>query len=144
MSAFIEIDAVRRQRLAGHCAGTTELRSQIADLQTLIARDGPRIESLQLLLDAALMTSDLPTATEAWRLYYGATPTFGDDRRTLGLALAKAKFFTEAELVLRDPCTKRPANDDAAISDVVAYAGYLRRVHDLTDEYYRNITIGSG
>jgi hypothetical protein len=144
IQTFIEIDAARRQRLAGRCTDAALLRAPIANLRALIAHDGPRIEALQLLLDAALMTGDRTTAIEAWRLYYGSAPAVETaDRRTLGLTLANAKFFTEADLVLRDPCEK-PLADDPLVSDVIAYAASLRHIRALTDEYYRKVAIAAG
>jgi hypothetical protein len=145
IQTFIEIDAARRLRLAGRCTDAAPLRAPIANLRALIAHDGPRIEALQLLLDAALMTGDRTTAIEAWRLYYGSAPAVETaDRRAIGLALANAKFFTEAELVLRDPCERTIAAADPLASDIVAYASSLRRIRELTDEYYRKVAIAAG
>jgi hypothetical protein len=143
VSAFIEIDVARRERLAGRCTDATPLRPSIRSLQALIASDGPRIESVQLLLDAALMSGELTTAIDAWRLYDGSAPSVDvANRHALALALADAKFFTEAELVLRNPCEKGAWPDDAAVADVLAYSSSLRRIRAISDEYYRNVAIG--
>lgn len=144
--AAATIEEARDARLAGRCPADGEaLRAALAEVRAVIDTIGPLVDPARLLLNAALMSGDDATALEAWRWYYAdvpaAVPASIPARRELGHALARAKLFEEAELVLRDPCA--PAPPDAATSDVLAYAASLRRMRTIADEHHRAIALGT-
>lgn len=140
--AIIIVEAARREWLAGKCADPAPLRSLAADLRGLIERDGPRLKPTQLLLDVSLTTGDMPTALQAWRWYYGAAPAVDTaNRRNVALALANARLFPEAAMMLRDPCAATPIPIDGIAADVLAYESALRRIRALADEHYRKVAI---
>jgi hypothetical protein len=141
VDAEVLLRPVRDGRIAGRCVPAEGLASVIPAVRAVVDREGPLLGASRLLLNAALLTNDHQTLVDAWRWYYGAAPELPVGRRELGLALAKAKFFDEASLVLGDPCS--PAIDDAEVRDVLAYAASLRHVHDIADEHYRQISLGS-
>src|SRR5437763_1431073 len=141
--AAAAIEPLVRDRLAGRCADAAAAGVAGNELRALIAARAPFIRATKLLLDAALLAGDGPTALEAWRWYYGIAPGVPapnritgaaetlarilpswheDDRRALGLALAQSKFFREAALVLRDPCARGPLPHDAEVDAVITYA----------------------
>ncbi|HKO54474.1 MAG TPA: hypothetical protein VJ276_01270 [Thermoanaerobaculia bacterium] len=125
--AGIDVEAAIRERLGGREVDPAPLRAAITALQGVIEKDGPTLAPSRLLLDAALMTGDMPTAVKAWRWYYGDAPAV--DAQTLGKALAGARFFTEAVLVTNDP-------------EVRIYEAALRKIHDIADEHYRTVAVG--
>jgi tetratricopeptide (TPR) repeat protein len=140
------IEEARQARLAGRCPADGEaLRAAMLELQGVIDTIGPLVDPARLLLNGALMSGDDATVLQAWRWYYAdvpsAVPASIPARRELGHALAKARLFEEAELVLRDPCA--PAAPDAASSDVLAYAASVRRVRALAEEHHRAIARGT-
>jgi hypothetical protein len=143
--AAASVEESRLARLGGKCADDrVRLRAAIADLSSAIETEGPDVESSRLLLDAALLVHDDATALRAWRWYYSDVPTLVPasiaDRGALGLALAKARLFEEAELVLADPCA--PLQRTADMQDVVTYAAMLRKVAARTEEHNR--VVGRG
>lgn len=164
--AFASVEPVRRARLEGRCtidsgilpAAETEMKAVVD-----IAGYPPNVA--RMLLDIALLSNDGRMALTAWRGYYGPTaesallarpsatlaeqlPVWaGNDatteqRRLVGLALADARFFTEAVLVLHDPCARQPLPaDDPQIRDVVTYEAAIRKLSVATDEYYREVAL---
>lgn len=133
---------VRDARLERRCVSADSLAPAIATLRAVIERDGPLLGASRLLLDAAIVAGDRATMLQAWQWYYGSVPPgVPADRRGLGLALAKAKFFDEAALVLGDPCAAEPLTD-AESRDAVFYAAALRRIRDVADEHYRRVALG--
>jgi hypothetical protein len=155
-----------RARIEGRC--TSDLDSLAAAAKEVnaivqVAGYSPIVARAQL--DIALLSNDGSAALTAWRGYYGPTsqssllagpaatlaaqlPAWGGadapaaQRREAGLALADSRFFTEAMLVLHDPCAKQSlAADDARINDLVAYATTIRSVGTATDEYYRKVAL---
>ena len=140
------ITQARLERLAGRCpADRQALEGARTRLLAHIEQNGPVLESSRLLLDAALLTGDEPAILLAWRWYYAdipqLVPAAAGDRRTLGLALAAARLFPQAELVLRDPCVNDPPSD-AEARDIVTYAAALRRIEAVTNEHYRAVGRG--
>jgi hypothetical protein len=143
--AAANVEQARRARLGGKCADDGALlRTAMSDLSSAIETEGPDVESWRLLLDAALLLHDDTAALRAWRWYYADVPAVVPasigERGGLGLALAKARLFEEAELVLADPCA--PLQTTAEMKDVVAYAAVLRSVAARTEEHNR--VVGRG
>jgi hypothetical protein len=141
IDAEVLVRPIRDARIAGRCMPAEGLASVIPSVRAVVDREGPLLGASRLLLNAAILNNDHQTLVDAWRWYYGAAPDVPADRRELGLALAKAKFFDEASLVLADPCS--PAIEDAEVRDVLAYAASLRHVRDIADEHYRQISLGT-
>lgn len=111
-----------------------ELPRAIATLEQVIAEAGPRVETSRLLLKAAILANDDATALRAFRWYYADVPSLVPetikDRRALGRALADARLYEEAALIL---------TDDA---EVVAYAAALGRLRAVVDDHYRKAATG--
>jgi hypothetical protein len=148
LGAAATVEEARLARLAGQCPQDREqLQKAVADLSTAIRGSGPSIARSRLLLDAALFVRDLPTALRAWGWYYADVPALVPgkltDRRGLGLALAAARLFAEAELVLRDPCAEDPVPFDDAVHDILVYAASTRRVAALAADYHRAVANGT-
>ncbi|HEX3109537.1 MAG TPA: hypothetical protein VHU41_10620 [Thermoanaerobaculia bacterium] len=146
-SAAAAIEPVRQAHLDQKCSGNeTVLREAEAILDSAIRDGGPTIDSARLLLDAALLSRDDATALKALKWYYAAVPALVpssvSDRRRFGLALAHARLYAEAELVLANPC--EPAlTADNAIQDVLAYSAALRRITARVAEHHRAIARGA-
>lgn len=142
VDAMAALTPMREGRLAGRCVAAGSLVAVKASVKQLIDRDGPLIEPARILLQCAILTNDRPAILQAWRWYYGSLPVVPEDRRGLGEALADARFFDEAALVLDDPCA--PARiDDAGAREIVSYAAALRRIRAITDEHYRQLSLGN-
>ncbi|HVG24978.1 MAG TPA: hypothetical protein VND45_12535 [Thermoanaerobaculia bacterium] len=111
-----------------------ELPRAIALLEQTIAEAGPRIETSRLLLKAAILANDDATALRALRWYYADVPSLVPDsvpdRRALGRALANARLYEEAALIL---------TDDA---ELVAYAKVLERLRAICDDHFRKAATG--
>lgn len=140
------VEEARQARIAGRCPADREaLHASIVQLHAIIDALGPLIDPSRMLLNAALMSGDDATVLQAWRWYYAdvpsAVPASIPARRELGHALAKAKLFEEAELVLRDPCA--PAAPDAATRQILEHAAALRRMKVVADEHHRSIARGT-
>lgn len=169
--AAASVEPVRRARQAHRCTDDAALLGAVAELRKDIEHNGPFLDAVRLLLDAALIANDGPSALAAWRQYYRLGPettppaalaeaakTLGallpswrgvsattDQRRRAGLALADSKLFGEAVLVLTDPCVHSAiAADDRSVKDVIAYEASLRKIAKVTDEYYRQKALGKG
>ena len=142
VDAEAALTPVREGRLAGRCVDADSLVAVKASVQQLIDRDGPLIEPVRILLQCAILTNDRPSALRAWRWYYGSLPDVPEDRRGMGAALADARLFDEAALVLGDPCAPTRI-DDAGSREIVAYAATLRRIRAVTDEHYRQLSLGN-
>lgn len=133
---------IREARLDHRCVPAESLTPVIASLRAFIDREGPLLGASRLMLNVAILTNDRQAMLDAWRWYYGSVPDVPADRRGVGLALAKAKFFAEAAMVLADPCAKETI-DDQETRDVLLYAGALRRINDIADEHYRRVALGT-
>ena len=68
-AAAAAIEPLVRDRLAGRCADAAAAGVAGNELRALIAARAPFIRATKLLLDAALLAGDGPTALEAWRSY---------------------------------------------------------------------------
>jgi hypothetical protein len=141
------VEEGRAARLAGKCpADRGNLKTAIGDLASAIRGSGPTLERTRLLLDASLLAGDEESARKAWRWYDAELPALaGSDvhvPRAAGLALAKAKLFDEAELVLRNPCAPLRTEGDAPVLEALAYAAFTRRIHAIADEHYRKVASG--
>jgi hypothetical protein len=136
--------------MRGQSVDAARLQEAKSKSQFVIAAVGPVLEAAHLELDAAILTNDGAAALDAWRAYYGATAQSAilapaekglqnwSDRRGVGLALARSAFFREASLVLRElPKESR----DAEVSDVIAYASFVAKVKQLTDDYFRDVAL---
>ncbi len=145
------LEQVKAAQPAPRAAPTDEqaalLRSVADDLLAIIDAGGPVLESSRLLLDAALLAGDRELTLKAWRWYYAAVPALVpapdalEDARGLGLALARARFFPEAEMVLLRSGAGEGA-EDAEVRDVLLYAACLRRVAALAEDHHRAVAQG--
>jgi len=143
VDAEAALTPVREGRLAGKCVPANSLIAVETSIQQLIDRDGPLIGPDRVLLQCAILLKDRPAMLRAWRWYYGALPgVVPEDPRGLGEALANAKFFDEAALVLDDPCASTRI-DDPKSREIVSYAAALRRIHAITNEHYRQLALGN-
>ncbi|HEX8411428.1 MAG TPA: hypothetical protein VF883_21400 [Thermoanaerobaculia bacterium] len=108
-------------------------RDTIAIAERVIAGVGPRTQSARLLLRAAIHANDDATALRAFRWYYADVPQLVPasvaNRQELGRALAKARLYQEASLILDDP-------------EIDAYAAALKRIEQLVDDHYRKAATG--
>lgn len=160
------IEPVRRARLEGRCGDDAANIGQAKlELAALVAKAGPIPAPARLLLDAALLSNDGAAALAAWRGYYGPAAQSSllagpaavlaeglsswrssdvppAQRRAVGLALADSRFFTEAVLVLRDPCVEHGIDaGDARVKEIVAYEATTRAFARAANEYYRNTAL---
>ena len=143
VDAEAALTPVREGRLTGKCVSADSLTSIENSIQQVIDRDGPLIGPDRILLQTAILLNDRPAMLRAWRWYYGALPeAVPEDRRGLGEALANAKFFDEAALVLDDPCAGARI-DDPQSRQIVSYAAALRKIRAITDEHYRQLSLGN-
>jgi len=141
------VEEARSHRLAGRCpADRQSLGEAVASLSAAIEGSGLTLERSRLLLDASLLAGDEKSARKAWGWYDAELPSLVPadvhDPRATGLALARAKLFDEAELVLRNPCAPLVAKDDAPVLDVLRYAAFTRRVHAIAGEHFRMVASG--
>jgi len=108
-------------------------RDAITMIETVIDALGPRTKSSRLLLRAAILDNDDATALRAFRWYYADVPQLVPasvaNRQELGRALANARLYQEAALLLDDP-------------EIDAYAAALDRIEKLVDEHYRKAATG--
>lgn len=137
----------REQRLKGTCPNDrAALGAVMTNVGLVIDAGGPVLETSRRLLNLALMTGDRATVARAWRWYFGDVPASPPaetaDRRSLALALASAKLFPEAELVLRNPCDTESVEQDGAVRDVLAYTATLDRLDRLIREQHRSVARG--
>jgi hypothetical protein len=105
----------------------------VTAITTIIDAAGPRTMTSRLLLRAAILAGDDATALRAFRWYYADVPQLVPaaiaNRQELGHALAKARLYQEAALILDDPA-------------IDAYAAALERIEKLVDEHYRKAATG--
>lgn len=110
------------------------LKEAIAAIESTIDVSGPRIQTARLLLQAAILAGDDATALRALRWHYADVPHLVPpsvaDRRALGRALANARLYQEAAMILTDD------------PEVTAYAAALQRLQSLVDDHYRNVALG--
>lgn len=148
------INEAVRNRLQNVCSDDAQpLTAAIVDLHSAIAVGGPLLGRSRLLIDAGALTGDRQTVLDGWRSYYIERPARlaaaekalidATSMRNAASALAASGFFTEAELVLRDPCAKDPMSATDASNDIVSYSRALRRIFAITDEHYRNVARGA-
>ncbi len=146
-AAAATLEEARSQRDRGKCPDRPALSESIAGLRQAIAGSGPTVERTLMLLDAGLLAHDDVAVLSAWRSYYAdlpaLVPSSVDDRKAVGLALASARLFAEAELVLRDPCLATPIATDAVVQDILAYSASMRRLTALAAGYHRGIAAGT-
>jgi hypothetical protein len=128
-------------RRAGAIAGARidveqgrNLKEAIAAIGEVIDAAGPRTETTRLLLKAAILAGDDATALRAFRWYYAdvpaLVPTSVPDHRALGRALANARLYEEAALILTDD------------PEIVGYAATLQRLRAIVDDHYRKAATG--
>jgi hypothetical protein len=151
-----KLDAESAPPEASGTPDSSAVRAAVHALRERVRTTPGRVEDARLLLLAALLAGDGPTALEAIRSYYlvdldgtlnspipralseldtllrewpgdAATPA---QRSRLAVALGRARLFEAAALVA-------PAS-----SELVAYAAYSRRVGRLTEDYYRRTLFG--
>src|SRR5258708_27619786 len=72
--AAATVEPARKARLAHQCTDDALVRSAAAELRDMVERHGPFLDPVRLLLAAALITHDGPTALTAWRQYYRLGP----------------------------------------------------------------------
>src|SRR5262249_19265776 len=143
VDAEAALTPLREARFAGRCVPPESLTAIETSIQQMIDRDGPLIAPDRILLQCAILLNDRPAMLRAWRWYYGSLPdVVPEDRRGLGEALANARLFDEAALVLDDPCASTRI-DDPASRQIVSYAAALRQIRAVTDEHYRQLALGN-
>jgi hypothetical protein len=143
VDAEAALTPVREARVSGRCVPADALGPVKNAIAEAIDRDGPLIALDRILLQCAILTNDRAAILRAWRWYYGALPErIPEDRRELAEALADAKFFDEAALVLDDPCVPTHITDSAS-REIVAYASATRRIRAIADEHYRQFSLGN-
>ncbi|MEO8034894.1 MAG: hypothetical protein ABI837_10735, partial [Acidobacteriota bacterium] len=146
-AAAARVEEARAKRDAGACPEKQPLNEAITKLRDAIHGSGPTVTRTRMLLVAALLAHDDAAALQAWRWIYSDLPALVPaaigERRTTGLALASARLFAEADIVLRDPCVSTPLESDAAVQDVMAYSAALRRTTVLAAEHHRSVAAGT-
>jgi len=65
-------------------------------------------------------------------------------RIAITATLAGPRFFDEADLVALDPRADESVRENPDVQPVVAYAGALRTLRELTEEFYRQTILGGG
>lgn len=144
-----------------------ELRDAHTALKKMVQLEFGLLEPSSLLLHSSLLLDDGQAALAAIRSYYrlvddaipfnNISPAVRrleeilpawrgpektpDQRVPLITALAGACLYPEAAQVARDPRGTMPA--DPAVEDIVAYARFLEAISVATDEYYRQLTLGT-
>ncbi|MFQ5350052.1 MAG: hypothetical protein ACE5EG_06390, partial [Thermoanaerobaculia bacterium] len=139
------------------------------ELRGTVARDPGHLEPSRLLLRAALLLDDGPTALLGWRSYFHVTSdrvgpnlvaeagrelrrllrgwpgpdAAAEARVDLTTALAASRLFTEGALVGLAGASPGAAREDLRVRRVVAYARFLRQARRLTEEYYRQTILGN-
>ena len=146
----IAIAKTKRERTLGALAlAKLDPASSVASLRAIIAGQGPRLQTMRLLLKGALLTGDGAAAMEAIDGYYHVSAFRGPpnaiasahatlkrilpswrgtdaERAAITQALGGMRFFEEAALVSRDPS-----------NEIVKYAAAIKRIETLTNDYYR-------
>lgn len=143
------------------------LQDAAALLKTIVKNEPGLLQPSRLLLTAALLLGDGESALEGWRSYYRVAQgreapgllrkpqavledllhgwnTCLDPEKTERLvhALSDSKLLEEAAVAALKPSLKK--EELAGIDDIVAYAMYIRRIGEITNEYYRKTAIGQG
>jgi hypothetical protein len=160
----------RDARMAGRCAASDQLTSTVQALRERIEKDGPFLDPSLTLIDAAILAGDGGAAWQGVRWYYGLSPatsvanaiapavsvlerelptwrgnsSLASQRRTIALALAGARFFPQAAMLLGDACaTEKIAHDDD-VRTIIAYAAALETIDKITRNHYRDVARDKG
>jgi hypothetical protein len=138
-------------------------------LTAMLAAEPGDPEASLLLLGVSLLRRDGPTARKAWRSYFsipagrparnvleqpgGALDWLlphwqgGDlpreERTELTLALGQSGLYEYAALIGAGLEPTAGSGRPPAVEEILAYAEFLRQVKDITDEYYRQIALGT-
>jgi hypothetical protein len=125
----------------------------------------------RLLLGISLMRCDGPSALKAWRYFFmipendsapGLLAEPGQvlnqilpkwngqilstqDQESLVRAIAGSRFYEYTAMLAAD-LTKRPGyniTDNPAINEIILYAGFIKKIKQMTDEYYRQLAINN-
>jgi hypothetical protein len=157
-------------RRNGEVGDTEALRAAFDDLHSLVTREPGDLEPSRLLLRAAVLLDRGDAALLAWRSYYHVAPGYpapnaiagageelkrilpgwqgagaeSSERIALVKALADTRFFTEAAMVALDPRTNETVRENSRVRQVVAYARAIRKVREVTEEFYRQTILGGG
>ena len=141
-------------RRGGEVGDTEALHAAVEDLYGRVTREPGDLEPSRLLLRAAVLLDRGDAALLAWRSYYHVAPGHpgpnaiagaGEElKRILVKTLADTRFFTEAALVALDPRADESVRENSRVRQVVAYARALRKVREVTEEFYRQTILGGG
>ena len=167
--AMASVGEATSLRFDGKQAVSDALRESFEELRQTVGSDPGHLEPSRLLLRAALLLDDGPSALVAWRSYFqvtrdrpgpnlvaGAGQQLGRllsgwmgiqatpaARVELVRALAASRMFTEAALIaLASSSSSGEPREDPLVAAVIGYARFLRDVRALTLEYYRRTIIG--
>ena len=161
------VERATQARFAGEAIEGDALQESLDLMQGMVRREPGEPVPSRLLTRAALLLGQGKAALLGWRSYFHTGPGLpvpnaiadagaelerllpgwdgadtGSEARAVVAALTGSRWFTEAALVALDPRTKTPRKQPAP--EAVAYARTLRRVRELTDEYYRLTSLGKG
>ncbi|MEJ7812979.1 MAG: hypothetical protein WKG32_21370, partial [Gemmatimonadaceae bacterium] len=153
-------------------ADTVALRDAVARLGEIVRASPGLLDPARLLISGAVLLHDGPALLAGWRSYYlvatsdSLTGPLAEPRRVLAArlpawagdaerpeerddlvrALASSRFFDAAAVLALEPLSGGPslASRDRRAAEVVAYAGFIRGVGRITDEYYRQTALGKG
>ena len=168
--ALASVAEAAELRRSGEIGDTEALRGALGDLYDQVKREPGDLAPSYLLLRAAVLLDRGDAALVAWRSYYRVAPGFpapnaiaaageelerilpgwqgagatSSERIDLVKALAGTRFFAEAELVALDPRADESVRENSHVQPVVAYASGLRKVRELTEEFYRQTILGGG
>lgn len=140
---------VELHRIVRGAPGALAPARQLIALSAILA-DGPALltgwHSFYLAATGDTVTGILVPARKTLEELLPSTTTTWRSPDRIMRALVSSRLFDEAALVALQP--GQPGCDVAATCaerrEVVAYAGFLRRVRDVTDEYYRHVSLGDG
>jgi len=143
------VESHLRGRLSSAAQPASDLQGAFGILRRMVDEERGRLRPSLLYLDAALMLGEGDAAFDAWTSYFaGAAQSAllspaaailgrllpqwrGGDSAEIADALAASRLFDEAILAGGGP-------------PVVAWDGYLHRVEELTNAYYRDVANGRG
>lgn len=157
-------------RRNGEVGDTEPLREAFDDLHSLVTREPGDLEPSRLLLRAAVLLDRGDAALLAWRSYYHVAPGHpgpnaiaeageelkrilpgwqgvgaeSSERVDLVKALADTRFFAEAAMVALDPRADEAVRENSRVREVLAYAAGIRKVREVTEEFYRQTILGGG
>jgi len=151
--AFAVVEQATRSCFANEPIDLVAVQRTALTLDALLKSDGGNPSTARILMKAALLAGDGPTALSAWREYYvisdevgppeairngahamrTALPNWTGDgqqestSRTIAIALADTRLFTEAAIVVRasPPTIRKALEQNVQVSEILAYESFL-------------------